>query len=192
LPLRHGRRGPGQYGHRPADGLSGDSFAVVIQEQLSAGGFEGTSAQLHKLLTNPEAKMPADWPKDGRAVTTLLHRIAPAMRKLGWSFTESRDSHSKLLRWKFYLPARPESQRDDYRSSPQEPQPDVDSGDAVMSGDIAGPSRDDGREEEPACDFHRGRRGYRRHCPTARSCSDRQSTGADSTTSQAAARPPAN
>lgn len=127
-----------------ADGLSGDSFAVRLQEVITSEfGFEGTSAKLLERVT-PDGKTPRDWPKDGRAVTTQLHRIAPALRKLGWSFTEGRDSHSKLLSWKFSPPADPEKARADHRSPPQAPQP---GGDAVMSGDVNGPTQDGGQEK---------------------------------------------
>ena len=54
-----------------AEGLSGDSFAVAIQAVITAGGFNGTSAQLLEFVTpdGDSAKPPKDWPKDGRAVT---------------------------------------------------------------------------------------------------------------------------
>jgi hypothetical protein len=120
-----------------ADGLSGDPFAVRLQAVITAGQeFDGTSAKLLELLKPPgEERLPKDWPKDGRAVTTRLHRIAPALRKLGWKFTESRDTHTKLLRWEFSPPAHPEKPRDNYRLPPQLPQEPQPGGDAVMSGD---------------------------------------------------------
>jgi hypothetical protein len=95
-----------------ADGLSGDSFAVRIQELFTISEFDGSSAKLLELLTPslaPGERLPKDWPKDGQAVTTRLRRIAPAFRKLGWAFTDSRDTHSKLIRWKFTPPPRPPS-----------------------------------------------------------------------------------
>src|ERR1019366_6009239 len=56
-----------------ADGLSGDSFAVRIQQQITYE-FDGTSADLLHLLTPiGDARLPKDWPKDGRAVTNRLH-----------------------------------------------------------------------------------------------------------------------
>jgi hypothetical protein len=97
-----------------------------------------------------------------RAVTTLLHRIAPALRKLGWTFIEDRDSHTKLLRWKFSLPDDPERQRGDHCASPQDPQPDDDSGDAVIGGDVDGPSQDD-QADKLSCPRH-AQWGYRKGC----------------------------
>lgn len=62
--------------------------------------FDGTSAQLLELLRPPgEDRLPRDWPKDARSASTRLHRLAPAFRKLGWTFADGRDGHSKLLRW---------------------------------------------------------------------------------------------
>lgn len=129
-----------------ADGLSGDSFAVRMQAVITAEcPFGGTSAKLLELLTpTGESRLPRDWPKDSRAVSTRLHRIAPALRKLGWTFSDGRDGHTKLLRWEISPPRPPEMSREDHRSSPQLPQP---GGDAVMSGDESGPTQDDGPEE---------------------------------------------
>jgi hypothetical protein len=130
-----------------ADGLSGNSFAVAITKTMTSE-FYGTSADLLRQLT-PAAEagpVPRDWPKDGRAVTTLLHRIAPALRKLGWTFLEERDSHTKLIRWKFAPPERPEKAREDHRSSPRPPQQGGDAVTAAMSGDESGPSQDGERE----------------------------------------------
>lgn len=131
-----------------ADGLSGDSFAGRVLEVVGAAGFDGTSAELLEQVT-PHAerwRAPRDWPKDGRAVTTRMHRIAPALRKLGWTFAEGRDSHSKLISWKLSPPSDPEKARADHRSSPQPPHA---SGDAVIGGDESGPTQDAGQEETP-------------------------------------------
>jgi hypothetical protein len=138
-----------------ADGLSGDSFAVRIQQQITYE-FGGTSADLLHLLTPiGDARVPKDWPKDGRAVTIRLHRIAPALRKLGWTFTEGTNSHTKLRTWKFSPPIPAEIARGDYRSSPQPPLPPQLSGDAVMSGDVDSQSQDVGQEENGrACPRH--------------------------------------
>ncbi len=129
-----------------ADGLSGDSFAVQMQTAITRGQpFQGTSAQLRELIKPPsDGRPPRDWPKDGRAVTARLHRLAPAFRKLGWTFTAGRDSHTKLLRWEISPSQRPEKPGEDHRSSPQSPQP---GGDAVISGDESGPSQDAGQEK---------------------------------------------
>jgi hypothetical protein len=130
-----------------AESLSGFSFAVSIQEVIRTE-FDGTSAKLLELLKpSDDARPPKDWPKDGRAVTTLLHKIAPALRKLGWTFAEGQDSHTKLIRWTISPPPPPEKARQEHRSSPQPPRLQQPSGDAVMSGDEYGPSQDAGSRE---------------------------------------------
>jgi hypothetical protein len=146
-----------------ADGLSGDAFAVRMQAVIGAE-FVGTSADLLDRLTpDGEWRAPRGWPKDGRAVTTLMHRIGPALRKLGWGFSERRDTHSKLITWTLRPPAgRTEIARDDYRSSPQLTQV---GGDAVMSGDDSGPSQDAGQGKNPACPRHQTPFGARKDCP---------------------------
>ena len=168
-----GTAGLGRYTNRgaelAADGLSGDSFAVRMQAVITATcPFDGTSAQLQELLRPPgEDRLPRDWPKDSRAASTRVHRLAPAFRKLGWTFTEGRDGHSKLLRWQISPPRHPEMSGDDHRSSPQPPLP---GGDAVMSGDTDGPSQDAGQEKKPppACPRHQTRFGPHRDCPECR------------------------
>ena len=139
-----------------AEGLSGSPLAVRIQECITSA-FHGTSAELRKQLApaDDSARLAKDWPKDGRAVTTELHRIAPALRKLGWTFIEERDSHTKLIKWKLSPPQRPEIAREDHRSSPQPPQPPQHRSEAVVavrSGDESGPSQDDGQGETHARD----------------------------------------
>jgi hypothetical protein len=124
-----------------AEGLSGDPFAVRLQAVVTES-FTGTSAKLLELLTPhllAGERLPKDWPKDGREVTTRMHKMAPALRKLGWAFSEGKDTHSKLIEWKFSPLPHPETPRDDHRSSPQLPQA---SGDAVMSGTEYGPTQD--------------------------------------------------
>lgn len=135
-----------------ADGLSGDSFAVRMQAAITAEyPFDGTSAQLLELLRPPgEDRLPRDWPKNARSASTRLHRLAPAFRKLGWTFADGRDGHSKLLRWEISPPRRPEMSGDDHGSSPQPPQP---GGDAVMGGDTDGPPQDAGQEKNSAPRF---------------------------------------
>ena len=90
-----------------ADGLSGDSFAVQMQDVITAEDpFEGTSAQLLELLRPPgDGRPPRDWPKDARAATGRLHRLAPAFRKLGWTFADmGRGGHGKQLRFRIFSP----------------------------------------------------------------------------------------
>ncbi len=78
------------------DSLSSDPFLLALAEMRT--NFTGTSAELLTAL-QPE-KPPKDWPTNARAVTTVLKRNAPALRKAGWTVTEDggrNQSHS--LRW---------------------------------------------------------------------------------------------
>ena len=139
-----------------ADGLSGDSFAVRMQDVITAEDpFDGPSAQLLELLRPPgDSRPPKDWPKDARAVTTRLHRLAPAFRKLGWAVDDmGRGGHGKQLRFRISPPAHPEMSRDDARARPPRPQDDDGAGVAGNSGQDSGPSQDDGQEKNgpPRC-----------------------------------------
>jgi len=136
-----------------ADGLSGDSFAVQLETWIIGQpdrSFAGTSAELLAVVrpVDPQWRAPRDWPKDGRAVTSKLQRLAPALRKTGWSCTADKDSHSKLRTWALTAPVPPEKAGSDHRSSPQPPHP---AEDAVMSGDEYRPSQYDGPPECTIC-----------------------------------------
>lgn len=75
--------------------------------------FDGTAADLMDLLK--QDKPPKDWPKSGRAVTTLLRRHAPALRRAGWSVTDDGGrNHQNAVRWALRRPeiARNSSSRD--------------------------------------------------------------------------------
>jgi hypothetical protein len=132
-----------------AEGLSGDPLAVRIKAAVCQP-FEGTSAKLLELVTpdsgqDPEWKQPKDWPKDARAVTGRLRRLAPAFRKTGWTVEDlGSDNHEKLLHWKISPPGQPETPREDPREPPRPPQS---AGTAGIGGDEYGPSQVDGREE---------------------------------------------
>ena len=141
-----------------ADGLSGDSFAVRMQDVITdEQPFEGTSAQLleHAQADQARTACRRDWPKDARAATTRLHRLAPAFRKLGWTFDDiGRGGHGKQLRFRISPPARPEMSGDDARQCPPRPQDDGHAGTAGIGGHENGPSQDAGQEKNagpPLC-----------------------------------------
>ena len=152
-----------------ADGLSGDPFAVRVQDVISEE-FEGTSAQLLKKVTpadtaDSEWKPPKDWPKDARAVTGRMRRLAPAFRKTRWTIEDlGSDNHAKLLRWKISPPGRTEESREDTRPPPQDPHS---AGNAGVGGHESGPSPSARQEEKPrpACPRHQTRFGARKDCP---------------------------
>jgi hypothetical protein len=100
------------------DMLSADPFlAAMGAAKLS---FQGTSSQLLEDLTPTEVRrLPRDWPKNAQAVTGLLKRNAPALRKAGWTVRDSPDAHSKVTEWTLISP---EGGRNPYPQHPQDPQ----------------------------------------------------------------------
>ena len=73
-------------GRMAADSLTADEFIG----RLMARRYECTNATAGRILAEltPEGKdwrKPKDWPRNARAVTTLLRRHAPALRRLGWT-----------------------------------------------------------------------------------------------------------
>jgi hypothetical protein len=101
-------------GEMARDAIASDVFLQAVE---SLGAFEGTSSDLYKRVT-PE-KPPKDWPKDARAVTTLLRRQAPGMRKTGWHVEDDGGrNEQKVLRWTL---RPPEMARNQPPSSPSSP-----------------------------------------------------------------------
>jgi hypothetical protein len=136
--------------------------------------FEGTSAQLLAKVkpADPEWKPPKGWPKDARAVTGRMRRLAPAFRKTGWAIEDlGSDNHAKLLRWKV-SPAEPtEESRKDAREPPQDPHR---AGNAGMGGDDSGPSTSAGQKKKPACPRHQTPFGARKNCPDCEALATRE------------------
>jgi hypothetical protein len=146
-----------------ADGLSGDSFGVSIQDAVT-GPFEGTSADLLRLVTpgNPDWHAPKDWPKDARAVTGRMSRLAPPLRKVGWTVTDlGRGGHDKAVRWAISPPPADEDGPEDARRRPQHPQG---AGDAGMRGHESDRPRPPGKRIVP-CPRHATKWGPRKDCP---------------------------
>jgi len=101
------------------DSLSSDPFLLALAEMRTT--FTGTSAELLTAL-QPE-RPPKDWPTNARAVTTVLKRNAPALRKAGWTVTEDGGrNQSNSLRWTLKPPeiARNSPSRDSCPSSDDE------------------------------------------------------------------------
>ena len=106
-----GTQGRARYAGRAAevaaDILDGDALlsriATVIVER-----FEGGAAELLTELTpsDPHWKAPKEWPKDSAALSRLLRRRAPSLRKLGWRVDNlGRGGREKSLRWRLDPPA---------------------------------------------------------------------------------------
>lgn len=66
-----------------ADSLSADPFIMAMIGSLTEA-FTGKASELLPLVT-PDDRLPKDWPKNARQVTTTLRRNAPALRRQGWT-----------------------------------------------------------------------------------------------------------
>lgn len=133
-----------------ADGLSGVPFAVRIQAVVTTPHEAITSAALLELVKpeDPDWKPPKEWPKDARAATGLMRRIAPAFRKTGWTIEDlGRSGHGKQVQWKISPPRPTKTSREDACERPQRPQDDGQAGVAGDSGHLSGPSASGGKEE---------------------------------------------
>ena len=76
-------------GRMAADSLTDDDFIARILVQR----YECSNASASRMLAEltPESKdwrKPRAWPRNARAVTTLLRRHAPALRALGWTVSD--------------------------------------------------------------------------------------------------------
>lgn len=105
-----------------ADGLSGDPLAMAIRDTISTS-FEGTSAELLAHVTPDVEKWrpPKGWPATARQTTTQLRRIAPSLRKIGWTVTDlGADNHRNALRWHVVNPEQKEKACEDPRAHSQD------------------------------------------------------------------------
>ncbi len=91
--------------HLADDSLSSDPFVTALRTRLAKKKFEGTAATLLTRITPPRPSVlnnpyPPGWPKTGRAVTTILRRDAPALRKVGWTVEDLGNSNKgHTTRW---------------------------------------------------------------------------------------------
>jgi hypothetical protein len=124
-----------------------------IEEQ---GGFEGTASDLLKAVSGsiPEAQRKAKgWPKRPNALTRILRRIAPPLRKVGIDVAFDRDQHKRTITITLSLreaktSSSPSSSAFSSNSNGLEPKQDRHDivADAVIAADGAG--HGDGRVEK--------------------------------------------
>lgn len=79
--------------HLVTDSLSSDPFIAALQGR----NYTCTDATAAKILNDfaaAEFRLPLDWPKNARAVTTRLNRHAPGLRAQGW-YVENDGGHNK-------------------------------------------------------------------------------------------------
>ena len=120
-----------------ADSLTGDCFILVVMD--IPDHFDGTAAELLGKVT-PD-RPPRNWPKSPRAVTTLLKRHAPAMRKSGWKIeNDAGHNKSNALRWAL---SPPEKGRNSSSPGSLPRQNDEEASVASVASDKYGPSQDE-------------------------------------------------
>lgn len=78
--------------------LDGNPFITALVEL--GRPFYGTSAELLTHVDAPDGRMPRGWPTDAAAVTNLVKRNAPQLRRLGWAVEEDLDRHRKAKTWR--------------------------------------------------------------------------------------------
>jgi hypothetical protein len=107
-----GTDGLGRYRHLAddlaADAVSGDPVLAAIAATVLQP-WEGTAAQLLTLLDTGrwtfEAR-PRDWPRDARAMGSVLRRRGPSLRQLGWTVDDlGRGGKAKAVRFRLLPPA---------------------------------------------------------------------------------------
>lgn len=117
------------------DAITSDPVCVAITRTIREEWKEGTAAELLTVITplDEHGRPPKDWPKP-RALTAMLRRAAPALRRLGWTVTEKprEDSRDKVLRWTLKPPPDDEP-REDAKNA-------VNAADAAQEGVCAGHS----------------------------------------------------
>lgn len=91
-----------------AEALTGEPFITAIVEAFPhPGGYVGTAGELLHLLTTEERRRSRGWPRNARAVTVLLRRQAPAMRKAGWTvYDDGGRNHANAAEWTIIPPPR--------------------------------------------------------------------------------------
>jgi hypothetical protein len=79
------------------DSLSSDPFLARMDEVKPE--FAGRASDLlHQMTPSGDGwRPPRGWPKDPRAVTSILKRNAPALRKAGWVIEDEPGSHRFVI-----------------------------------------------------------------------------------------------
>ncbi|GAA4668559.1 hypothetical protein [Gordonia humi] len=105
------------------DSLSADDFIGRIRSShYEADGRTSAEVLADIRGTFGDEKPPRDWPKNSRAVTTLLRRHAPALRAIGWIIDDDGGrNHRKITEWTI-TPPPPESRGKSDPRAPQDPQ----------------------------------------------------------------------
>ncbi|BBZ64032.1 hypothetical protein [Mycolicibacterium sp. GESEQ-9] len=101
------RRYTSRANHLSADSLSSDPFMEQLRSRTREPLVGQSGGDLLTLLTpvDDNWRRPRDWPKNGRDVSGLLRRHAPALRTLGWVVEDDgARNHRNVLQWTIYPP----------------------------------------------------------------------------------------
>lgn len=101
------RRYADQAGDLAADAFEADPVLSAIAAHV-VGQWEGTAGQLLAAINDQlgdKARPPKGWPKDARALTGLLRRKSPSLRRLGWVVEDlGRGGRDKAVRFSLMPP----------------------------------------------------------------------------------------
>ncbi len=89
------------------DSLSADPFIECLRLHTYEPLRGQSGVDLLALITptGGDWRRPKEWPRNGRDVTSLLRRHAPALRKLGWLIEDDgARNHRNVLLWTIYPP----------------------------------------------------------------------------------------
>jgi hypothetical protein len=87
------------------DSLSADPFVERLRLHICDPVVGKSGGDLLALITpvGDQWRRPKDWPKNGRDVTAILRRHAPALRSLGWAIEDDgARNHRNVLLWTIY------------------------------------------------------------------------------------------
>jgi hypothetical protein len=89
------------------DSLSADPFIEQLRRHTREPLVGKSGGDLLTLITpsGDQWRRPKEWPKNGRDVTAILRRHAPALRNLGWVIEDDgARNHRNILLWTVYPP----------------------------------------------------------------------------------------
>lgn len=101
------------------DALNSDPVLGAIVQHITEE-WVGTAATLRDRITPADEKWrtPKGWPATARALTSVLKRRAPSLRRLGWAVDEAgKDDRARAVRWKLTPPPEQRQREDGAREA---------------------------------------------------------------------------
>lgn len=115
------RRYLAQAGDLATDAVDSDPVLAAITSAVRQP-WVGTAAEMLERITpnaDERRRVPKDWPQNPRALTGLLRRRGPALRRLGWAVDDlGRGGRDKLVRFALTPPPAAGTAGDDAGDSP--------------------------------------------------------------------------